>query len=67
AGTGKYGSKEDVQEIVKRLEADMKAAASALDFETAARIRDELFEIRAQSEGTTVKSRGSLAGIKAAG
>ncbi len=67
AGTGKYGSKEDVQEIVKRLEADMKAAASALDFETAARIRDELFEIRAHAEGTTVKSRGSLAGIKAAG
>ncbi|MDO8794333.1 MAG: excinuclease ABC subunit UvrB [Vicinamibacterales bacterium] len=67
AGTGKYGSKEDVREIVKRLEADMKAAASALDFETAARIRDELFEIRAHAEGTTVKSRGSLAGIKAAG
>ncbi|CAN5653004.1 excinuclease ABC subunit UvrB [soil metagenome] len=67
AGTGRYGSKEDVEEIVKRLEADMKTAASALDFETAARIRDELFEIRAHSEGTTVRSRGSLAGIKAAG
>ncbi|MGK2935043.1 MAG: excinuclease ABC subunit UvrB [Gemmatimonadaceae bacterium] len=67
AGVGRYGSKEDVEQMVKRLEADMKAAAAALDFETAARIRDELFEIRAQAEGTTVKSRGSLAGIKAAG
>ena len=64
---GRYGSKEDVEQIVKRLEADMKAAAAALDFETAARIRDELFEIRAQAESSTVKSRGSLAGIKAAG
>ena len=67
AGSGKYGSKEDVEQIVKRMEADMKAAAAALDFETAARIRDELFEIRAHAEGSTVRSRGSLAGIKAAG
>ena len=67
AGAGRYGSKEDVDQIVKRLEADMKAAAAALDFETAARIRDELFEIRAHAEGSTVRSRGSLAGIKAAG
>ncbi|MEX1185108.1 MAG: excinuclease ABC subunit UvrB [Gemmatimonadaceae bacterium] len=67
AGTGKYGSRDDVARIVKGLEADMKAAAAALDFETAARIRDELFEIRAQVEGSTVRSRGSLAGIKAAG
>ena len=67
AGTGRYGSRDDVETMVKQLEADMKAAASALDFETAARIRDELFEIRAHAEGKTVKSRGSLAGIKVAG
>ncbi|MGI9139537.1 MAG: helicase-related protein, partial [Gemmatimonadaceae bacterium] len=67
AGTGRYGSKEDVETMVKRLEADMKAAAASLDFETAARIRDELFEIRAHADGTTVRPRGSLAGIKAAG
>jgi len=67
AGTGRYGSKEDVDTMVKRLEADMKAAAASLDFETAARIRDELFEIRAHADGTTVRSRGALAGIKAAG
>ena len=67
AGTGRYGSKQDVEAMVRQLEADMKAAASALDFETAARIRDELFEIRAHSAGKTVKSRGSLAGIKVAG
>ncbi len=67
AGTGRYGSKQDVEAMVRQLEADMKAAASALDFETAARIRDELFEIRAHSDGKTVKSRGSLAGIKVAG
>jgi excinuclease UvrABC nuclease subunit len=51
---------------VRELEEEMKAAAAALDFEAAARIRDELFELRARSEGRTVRSRGALAGVKAA-
>jgi excinuclease UvrABC helicase subunit UvrB len=36
--------------LVERLEAEMKSAAEQLDFEQAARIRDELFEIKAELE-----------------
>jgi excinuclease ABC subunit B len=62
---GRY-SAQDVERLVRELEEEMKAAAAALDFEAAARIRDELFELRARSEGRTVRSRGALAGVKAA-
>ena len=34
--------------LAQVIEKDMRAAAAALDFETAARLRDELFEIRAR-------------------
>ena len=34
--------------LAEVIEKDMRAAAAALDFETAARLRDELFEIRAR-------------------
>ena len=34
--------------LAEAIEKDMRAAAAALDFETAARLRDELFEIRAR-------------------
>ena len=34
--------------LAETIEKDMRAAAAALDFETAARLRDELFEIRAR-------------------
>jgi excinuclease ABC subunit B len=34
--------------LVARLEAEMKEAAKALDFEQAARVRDQLFEVRAR-------------------
>jgi excinuclease ABC subunit B len=37
----------DLPGLVKRLEDEMKQAARDLDFETAARLRDELFEIKA--------------------
>jgi excinuclease ABC subunit B len=40
-----YGTA-DLPGMVTRLEAEMKEAAKALDFETAARLRDELFEIK---------------------
>ena len=42
---------DDVPALIARLEAEMKEAAAALDFETAARLRDELFEIRARDGG----------------
>jgi len=38
------------EELVERLEAEMREAAAALDFENAARLRDELFEIKARLE-----------------
>ena len=44
------GSYEELstEELAEVTERDMRAAAAALDFETAARLRDELFEIRAR-------------------
>jgi excinuclease ABC subunit B len=59
-------SAQDIEQLVRELEEEMKAAAAALDFEAAARIRDQLFELRARSEGRTIRSRGALAGVKAA-
>ncbi len=44
-----YGELEP-EALVERLEAEMKSAAEQLDFEQAARIRDELFEIKAELE-----------------
>ncbi len=44
-----YGDLEP-EALVERLEAEMKSAAEQLDFEQAARIRDELFEIKAELE-----------------
>jgi excinuclease ABC subunit B len=44
-----YGDLEP-EELVERLEAEMKAAAERLDFERAARIRDELFDVKADLE-----------------
>jgi excinuclease ABC subunit B len=38
---------QDRAALVERLEREMKEAAAALDFETAARLRDELFDVRA--------------------
>ncbi|WP_071130941.1 excinuclease ABC subunit UvrB [Enterococcus timonensis] len=40
-------SKEQRKALVKKLEEEMKAAAKALDFETAATLRDSILEIRA--------------------
>ncbi|MDT8436069.1 MAG: excinuclease ABC subunit UvrB [Gemmatimonadota bacterium] len=39
------------ERIVAQLEEEMRKAAEALDFEAAARIRDELFEVRAGIDG----------------
>ncbi len=38
------------EELAAALEREMRAAAEALDFEAAARLRDELFEVRAKLE-----------------
>jgi excinuclease ABC subunit B len=36
-----------------------EGSAHCLDFETAARIRDQLFEIKAKTDGTRARSRGA--------
>jgi excinuclease ABC subunit B len=41
----------DVAALITRLEKEMKEDAAALDFETAARLRDELFDVRAAGSG----------------
>ncbi|MCK5483752.1 MAG: UvrB/UvrC motif-containing protein, partial [Gemmatimonadetes bacterium] len=49
----------DPAELAHQLENEMKEAAQALDFERAARLRDELFEVRAAIEtGPRRSTRG---------
>ena len=46
----------------------MKEAAKALDFETAARLRDQLFELRAKADGASApagRRRGTVAELRA--
>ncbi len=59
-----YGDK-DPAILIAELEKQMKESALALDFETAARLRDQLFEIKAKSDGSRARPRGSLAAIRA--
>ncbi len=47
------------EELVETLERDMREAAAALDFEAAARLRDELFEIKAKLDGDRRRSARS--------
>jgi excinuclease ABC subunit B len=51
-----YGTN-DLPALVTRLEGEMRDAAKNLDFETAARLRDELFDIRARMDGTRHEPR----------
>ena len=48
----------DAAELAHQLENEMKEAAQSLDFERAARLRDELFEVRAAIETGSRKSAG---------
>jgi excinuclease ABC subunit B len=56
-----YGA-DNLPALIADLEAQMREAATNLDFETAARLRDELFEVKAKA-GREERSRGSLAGL----
>jgi excinuclease ABC subunit B len=47
----------DPEELIKMLEGQMREAATALDFEAAARLRDQLFEVRARIAGDPAKGR----------
>ena len=57
-------SREELEQLVQELEGAMREAAVALDFETAARLRDELFEVRtllgggASAAGDRARSSG---------
>jgi excinuclease ABC subunit B len=59
-----YGN-EDPAAMVERLEREMRDAAANLDFETAARLRDQLFELKAKADGNVARSRGAFADIRA--
>jgi excinuclease ABC subunit B len=53
---GKYDPKQ-IEKMVAELEKEMRSAAKNLDFETAARLRDELFDLKAASAGNKPASR----------
>ncbi|MBA3854596.1 MAG: excinuclease ABC subunit B [Gemmatimonas sp.] len=50
-----YGT-DDLPALVQKLEEEMRAAAKNLDFETAARLRDELFDLKAAMGDSAAKS-----------
>ena len=59
-----YASEMDTEALVALLEQQMKEAAANLDFEAAAALRDQLFEVRARENGGAKRSSG-LARIRA--
>src|SRR5688572_24230617 len=58
-----YGTGLETKEMIAMLEAQMREAAAALDFEAAARLRDELFELKARAGGSV--NRPVVADIRA--
>ncbi len=66
-----YASEMEAAALIEFMEEQMKAAAKELDFETAAQIRDQLFELRVRLEGAKGGGGGGsarqqgLAAIKA--
>ena len=50
-----YGAGLETKELIASLEAQMREAAAALDFETAARLRDQLFELKAREGGSVAR------------
>jgi excinuclease ABC subunit B len=59
-----YSKIADIDTLIKTLEDDMKVAAKDLDFESAARIRDQLFELRAQRDNKSRRTSPSLAALR---
>jgi excinuclease ABC subunit B len=55
----------DPQALEKMLEQQMREAATAMDFELAAQLRDQLFELRARSESGASKGRQAASGARA--
>jgi excinuclease ABC subunit B len=50
-GSPSYADEMDLETRIRQLESEMEEAAESLDFERAALLRDELFEIRTRLEG----------------
>ena len=59
-----YSKIVDIDALIKTLEGDMKVAAKDLDFESAARIRDQLFELRAQRDARSKRTSPSLSALR---
>jgi excinuclease ABC subunit B len=59
-----YANIADIDALIRTLEDDMKVAAKDLDFESAARIRDQLFELRASRDGKARRTSSSLAALR---
>jgi excinuclease ABC subunit B len=55
---------EQLDEMIRQLEEEMRAAAAELDFEAAARLRDELFDLKAKRDATP-RRRDAFAAIRA--
>ena len=55
----------DLDAMIERLEKEMREAAAELDFEAAARLRDEVFELRARRDATASRPRDAFAAIRA--
>jgi excinuclease ABC subunit B len=53
-----------LDEMIRQLEEEMRAAAEELDFEAAARLRDEVFELRAKRDAAP-RRRDAFAAIRA--
>jgi len=62
AAAAQYDAK-DIDATIAQMENDMRAAAKELDFETAAQLRDQLFELRARKDGM-VRRRAVFAEIR---
>jgi excinuclease ABC subunit B len=55
---------EQLDEMIKQLEEEMRAAAEELDFEAAARLRDEVFDLKAKRDAVP-RRRDAFAAIRA--
>ena len=54
----------DTETLEKMLEQQMREAAAAMDFELAAQLRDQLFEVRARASGAHAKGRAAATGTR---
>jgi excinuclease ABC subunit B len=57
AEAAKHYGTDDLPALIAKLEEEMRDAAKNLDFESAARLRDELFDIRSKMDGTRSEPR----------